>query len=180
MHKDDCFYLGHVTRSVGFKGEVVVFIDADNPENYSDLKMLYLDVRGKLIPYFTVSVGSRNKGNQLTIKFQDVDSEEQADQLQGCEIYLPLLQLPPLSGNAFYFHEIPGYSVKDKHKGDIGTISRILDYPNNPLFEISYGNKEILIPVRDQFIEKLDRENKIIYLIAPEGLIDIYLNEEQP
>jgi 16S rRNA processing protein RimM len=104
---------------------------------------------------------------------------DQASQLQGCNLFLPLENLPPLAGNNFYFHEVDGFFVIDKHKGNIGKITQILDFPGNPLFEIKYENKQLLIPVRDEFIEQLDRENRTIYINAPEGLIDIYLNDDQ-
>ncbi len=177
MEKEDCFFLGQVTKTFGFKGEVVIFLDVDNPENYYKITSMFLEVNSKLIPYFTESVNYRNKSNQLTVKFQDINTHEEAIKLQGCNIYLPVEFLPPLSGNAFYFHEVVGYAVIEKSKGSLGTINQILDYPGNPLFEINYENKQILIPVRDQFIEKLDRNNKTIYLTAPEGLLDIYLHE---
>jgi 16S rRNA processing protein RimM len=37
------------------------------------------------------------------------------------------------------------------------------------------GEKEILIPIIDSIIDKVDRDSKTIYITAPNGLIDIYL-----
>lgn len=179
MEKENCFYLGKITRTVGFKGEVVLFIDADNPESYSDLKSVFIDLAGNLVPFFVEYTGSLQKGNQLKIKFLDINSQEQSSQLQNCEIYLPLEFLPPLKGNNFYFHEIAGFCAIDKEFGNIGIIRQILDYPGNPLFDIRFGDKELLIPVRDEFIEKVDRENKTIFLNSPQGLIEIYLDDNQ-
>lgn len=177
MKKDECFFLGSITRLFGFKGEVVIYIDSDEPEKYENIDAVFIDFGGKLIPYFIERTDLRSKSNQLTVKFQDVDNQEQAQQLLGRELYLPLSLLPPLTGDAFYFHEIEGFEVIDHIKGPIGKIIQVLDYPGNPLFEIEFQDKQILIPVKDDFIEKTDRENKIIYLKAPPGLIDIYLNE---
>jgi len=177
MQKDDCFFLGSITKLFGFKGEVVIFIDSDEPEKYANLDAVFIDVSGKLIPHFIERTDLRNISNQLTVKFQDINNEEQAQHLLGHELYLPLSLLPPLKGDAFYYHEIAGYSVTDQIKGPIGKIIQVLDYPGNPIFEIEFQGKQILIPVKDEFIEKTDRENKIIYLKAPPGLIDIYLDE---
>jgi 16S rRNA processing protein RimM len=177
MEKENCFYLGKVTKSLGFKGEVVIFIDADEPENYHDLDSVFIELGGNLIPFFTEYIGARNKNNQITIKFQDIDTVEQSSQLQGSNLYLPLDLLPPLDGNKFYFHEVEGFIVIDKEKGEIGVIGQILDYPGNPLFEINQGNRQLLIPVRDEFIQKVDKKNRTIYLDSPEGLIDIYLDD---
>jgi 16S rRNA processing protein RimM len=179
MEKENCFYLGKVTKALGFKGEVVIFIDADEPENYYNLDSVFIELGGNLIPFFIDGIGARNKNNQLTIKFHDIDTFDQASQLQGCNLFLPIENLPPLDGNNFYFHEVEGFYVIDKQKGKIGNITQILDYPGNPLFDIKFENKQLLIPVRDEFIEQLDRENRTIYINAPDGLLDIYLNNDQ-
>ncbi len=177
MEKENCFYLGRITKVIGFKGEVVVFIDSDEPEKYHALDALFVDMRGNLIPFFVEKISMRNKNNQVTIKFQDIDDHEDAGRLQGCEVFLPLDLLPPLEGNAFYFHEVEEFDVYDKAKGHIGRIDKVLDYPANPLFEVVYKDKLLLIPVQDRFIEKVDREKKEIHINAPEGLIDMYLDE---
>jgi len=177
MQKDECFFLGSITKLFGFKGEVVIFIDSDEPEKYANLDAVFIETGEKLIPYFVERTDIRNKNNQFTLKFQDIDSEEQAQHLLGRDLYLPLSLLPPLKGDAFYYHEIAGFSVVDHIKGPIGKVNQVLDYPGNPLFEIEFQGKQILIPVKDDFIEKTDRENRIIYLKAPQGLIDIYLDE---
>jgi 16S rRNA processing protein RimM len=43
------------------------------------------------------------------------------------------------------------------------------------LFVINNNGKQVLIPIHDEIIKKVDRENKIIFIKAPEGLIDLYL-----
>ncbi len=177
MQKEKCFYLGKIIKPLGYKGEVVIYIDADDPEYYKTLESVFIDIRGKLVPFFAERTELRNKTNQLTIKFHDIDNEEDALSISGCELFLPLDLLPQLDGNAFYFHEIEGFEVNDKEKGNIGKVTRVLDYPGNPLFEIRFMDKDILIPVKDDFIEKVDKKNRIIFFDAPEGLIDIYLSE---
>ena len=93
----------------------------------------------------------------------------------GKNLFLPLSILPKLTGKKFYFHEIINFAVVDAKKGNIGNIASVIDYPAQPLFQIMNGTTEILIPILDQIIDKVDRENKTIYIVAPEGLIDIYL-----
>jgi 16S rRNA processing protein RimM len=44
------------------------------------------------------------------------------------------------------------------------------------MFEIENGDVEIFIPMIDDFIKKIDRDNKQIHVETPEGLIDLYLN----
>ena len=90
-------------------------------------------------------------------------------------LYLPLTFLPELTGNKFYFHEVIGFSVVDQRRGNIGIIDRVIDQSVQAIFVLKYKTKEILIPVSDEIIIKVDRKNKTIKVDTPEGLIDIYL-----
>lgn len=116
-----------------------------------------------------------HKGDFLRTKFEDIDSEEDADEIIGCEVYLPLSLLPKLEGNKFYYHEIEGFEVEDTRLGFIGTIVRINDSNAQPLFEIDYKGTEILVPMIDHFIIEVNRKDKKLVLTTPEGLVDLYL-----
>ena len=96
--------------------------------------------------------------------------------VQTCALPISLSTLAPLSGNKFYFHEVINFEVIDGVKGNIGKIKQILDYPTQAIFEIiNAENKEILIPITDEIISKVDRANQKIEIATPEGLIDLYL-----
>ena len=117
------------------------------------------------------------KGNQLRIQFEDILNEADADAILGSELYLPLEFLPKLTGNKFYFHEIIGFDIEDVHHGYVGEITGVNDTSAQPLFEINANGIEIFIPMIDDFIKKVDRDNNKIIVEAPEGLIDLYLNQ---
>ena len=172
MEVNDCFQLGKITKPFGYKGEVVFYLDVDEPMDYAELDSVFVEQNGKLLPYFIESINI--KGNKAVVRFEDLTAEE-STKLIGKNLYLPLSVLPKLTGKKFYFHEIINFAVVDAQKGDIGNIASVIDYPAQPLFQIMKGETEILIPIRDQIIDKVDRDNKTIYISAPEGLIDIYL-----
>jgi len=103
------------------------------------------------------------------------EPEEESDAIIGNDLYLPLKMLPKLSGNKFYFHEVIGFEVEDKRLGFVGEIQSINDTTAQPLFEVLKGDTEILIPMIDHFLVKIDRENKKVMMDLPEGLIEMYL-----
>ncbi|MBN1198153.1 MAG: 16S rRNA processing protein RimM, partial [Bacteroidales bacterium] len=105
----------------------------------------------------------------------DVTTADHADVFSGKELFLPLSNLPPLDGNRFYFHEIEGFQVIDEGFGELGHIESILELPQQALFQIRYQKKEILIPVVDEVIVKVDRSNRTLRIHAPEGLIELYI-----
>lgn len=177
MRKEDCFYLGKIVKKHSFKGEVVAKLDTDQPELYENLESVFVALGNDLVPFF-IEDSLLQKGNQLRIQFEDVYSEEEADAILGAELYLPLEFLPKLTGNKFYFHEIIGFSIEDKKKGVFGKIVGVNDTTAQPLFMVDSNGIEILIPMIDDFILKVDRENQNILVQTPEGLIDLYLEQE--
>ena len=174
MQKEDCFYLGKIVKKYSFKGEVLAKLDTDEPDIYENLDAVFLELRNNLIPFF-VEHSQLHKSSLLRIKFEDVDTEADADAIMKSDLYLPLDLLPKLEGDKFYFHEIIGFVVEDVNYGAVGIITGINDTTSQSLFEIDRNGVEILIPMNDDFIVKVDKENKIILVETPEGLIDLYL-----
>ena len=174
MQKKDCFYLGKIVRKHSFKGELVIKLDTDEPELYANMDAVFVDLGKNLLPFF-IEKSLLQKGNQLRVKFEDVNSESDTEGILKSDVYLPLDLLPKLEGNKFYYHEVIGFTINDVNHGNFGTIYGINDSSAQPLFEVKNGEIEILIPMIDDFIKKVDRKNKTIFIEAPEGLIDMYL-----
>lgn len=174
MIKEECFYVGKIVKKYSFKGELLVKLDSDDPEIYEDMDSVFVDLRNNLVPFFIES-SQLHKSELLRIKFEDVDTEQDADALIKCDLYLPLEFLPKLDDDKFYFHEIIGFTVEDVNFGTVGIVKSVNDTTSQALFEIDRDGIEILIPMNDAFIKKVDKENQLIVVDTPEGLIDLYL-----
>ncbi|GIM61344.1 ribosome maturation factor RimM [Capnocytophaga canis] len=174
MTLKDCFYVGTIVSKFSFKGEVLVKLDSDDPELYENLESVFIALGNNLVPFF-VEKCSLHKTDLLRIKFEDVSSEADADALMKSKLYLPLSFLPKLTGNKFYFHEIIGFTMEDVNYGYVGKIVGVNDITSQALFEVKNDGKELLIPMNDEFIEKVDRQHKKIIVKTPEGLIDLYM-----
>ena len=175
MKIEECFYLGKIVRKYSFHGELLIKLDTDQPELYENLEAVFIDYRNTFIP-FSIESSQLHKSDLLRIQFEDVHTEAEADSLLKSDVYLPLEFLPKLEGNKFYFHEVIGFSIEDVNFGKVGIIKGVNDSTAQALFEIEKDGKEILIPVNDQFIVKVDRTKKTVIVDTPEGLIDLYLS----
>ena len=174
METKDCFYLGKVTKPWGVKGQLILFLDVDTPEDYAGLDSAFVEQKGQLVPcFFRVD---RMDGNRAVVTVEDL-TPEQAQALVGHELYLPLDMLPKLEGNKFYYHEVVGFRVVDSRYGDVGILQQIIEYPAQPLFQIEKNGTEVLVPVIDEVIDKVDRELKTLFITAPNGLIELYLGD---
>ncbi len=173
MRKEDCFYLGRIVRKYSFKGEVVLKLDTDEPELYQEMESVFVNIGNNMIPFF-IKDSLLQKGNQLRVNFETIQSEADADALLKAGVYLPLSMLPKLTGKKFYFHEIIGFAAEDVAYGAIGTVTGVNDSSAQPLFEIEEEGMQILVPMIDDFIVKIDREQQKILLKTPAGLLDMY------
>ena len=174
MNQSKFFYLGKITRKFSFKGELIIFLDTDSPSTYYDLKKVYIKEDDSYLPCF-ISEISKYKNNNIRVKFEDVENDSMASDLINKEIFLPIGELPKLDGKKFYYHEVNGFQVEDIRHGKIGEIKYINDQTPQHLFVINSNDKEVLIPINDDFIIELDRINKTIKLDLPEGLLKIYI-----
>ena len=179
MNIDACYQLGYIVRTHGVKGQVVAFFDVDYPEDYEELESVFLQLNGKLVPFFINALDIQPNG-RIILKFEDVDSIVEAEKLKNIPLYLPLDQLPELDEDQFYFHEVIGYSVVDEQLGELGTIREIYEMPHQDLMAMDYQGVEVLIPVQDELILRADKTARKLYVNLPEGLVDIYTNPSGP
>ncbi len=131
---------------------------------------MFIELNGGLVPFFIDSFRLK-KENIALVKFEDVDSEEDAQALVGKEVFLSLEFIDESQQNDLA--ALIGFEAIDSKHGNIGKVTDILDNTAQELFQISNGDQEFLIPITEEFIQKI--EGNTIYLETPEGLIDLFL-----
>jgi len=174
MQKQDCFYLGIIAKLHGFKGEVSLFLDVSNPSEYATLDAVFIEIDGSLIPFFVQHIKMKTKGF-VAVKFEGIDSEKDAQRILKKQVYLPEAFLQELDQTSFYDHEIIGYTVIDEAHGNVGVVKNVIDMAANPLLQLDKEGREVLIPIFDGLVQKVQRKKKELHIKAPEGLIDLYL-----
>ena len=176
--KDDCYQLGHITKTHGVNGEVVFFLDVDDPNVYEDLESVLIEVKGELLPYFIESIAIV-KGSRAIVALEEVDTIEQAERLIKANLFLPLDNLEPIEDNTrFYFHEIVGYQLVDSQKGELGTVATVYSMDTQDLISMDYQGHEVLVPINSSIVHTIDREKKQLQVSLPEGLLEIYLSDD--
>lgn len=179
MTIDDCFQLGYVVRTHGMKGQVIAFFDVDFPEDYEDLKSLFLLLGGRLVPFFVERV-ELQANSKCILKLEDVNILAEAERLKGVELYLPLEALPELEEDQFYFHEVVGYTVVDETLGELGPVKAFYDMEYQDLLAMEYQGHEVLIPVQDEIVLHADKEARVLHVNLPEGLVEVYTTPTAP
>lgn len=171
MRQSDCYQLGEVIKTHGLRGEVSIHLDVDTPAYYHKLESVFLEQQGKLTPFFIESI--HINGSKALVYFEDISSIEEAKPLVKCKLFLPLSALPKLEKNQYYFHDLVGCKVYEA-AAHLGVVKEVVDLNGNQLLTVIAGDKEILIPLKDELLTKVDVEAKEITVQLPDGLLDIY------
>lgn len=160
-------------RTHGVKGDLLIFLDVDDPKRYKKINSLMVERDGQLISFDITKVSLHE--NIITVHLEGIENMTKAEEFIKCDVYLPLSSLPKLDEKRFYFHEVINFKVIDKTKGEIGVFEKVFDSPHQTIAQIKNGDKEILVPMISEFIDRVDRKEKILYLNLPDGLVDLYL-----
>lgn len=160
---------GYFSRSHGTKGQLVLKTSvAFEP---GELKVLFVDLAGSKAPYFVEDI--KMAASDLVLSLEGIDSPEKAKTLVNKKVFLEeSLVLPETE------QELIGYTVSDALKGVLGEVKDVSENGAQQLLHLNYEGKEIILPMVEDFIEAIDHEKKEIHYRAPEGLIELYLEEE--
>lgn len=163
--------VGKTGKTHGIDGELKFFIEDEFLDDFLDAPAVFLTVAGKQVPFFIESV--RGESN-LIIKLEEVDSREVALPLAGAEVFLREQDVSQgVSAAMPDFAYLEGYTIKDVNAGVIGPIEEVVEFPQQLMAVLTYGGKEILIPLNDQFILKIDEAARRIDMELPEGLLGL-------
>jgi len=171
MKKQDCFLLGTIFKLHGYKGDVNIYNDNDIPLIFTNIDFFFVEINNELIPYFADSVRPKKK-KILLVKFEDVDSEEQALKILKRKVYLPNKFLPKLE-DINPDKIIVGFDVTDKTLGRVGMVDFVNEKTPQKLIIVKDGEKEFFIPFHENFVINIDLENRILYIDIPEELMNI-------
>ncbi len=178
MQLNDCFLLGSIVKTHGFKGQLVLKISKEVTSLPKKMEQLFVENKGKLVPFF-VSEFSQN-GDSALLKLDDIDSDTKAKEWLKCQVYVLKSILPKINKDAFQPQKYINFKVFDINNIQVGILDMFYDIPNNQLFGITHPTgKEILLPARQDFVKNIDSLKKNITFDFPEGLLEIYLEDHK-
>jgi len=172
---NNCAPIGSFLKAHGVKGELVVELKAglqfQNEENWGQ-GFVIID---KLpVPFFIEknSVYRRNK-KTLLLKFDSINTREQAQELQGCELYIPQTYIDE-NKSGILNQSIDNYIVTDLKHGKLGVVNQLIEIAMNPLIQLFDGEKEYLIPFNKNFVQEINVQEKTIAVKLPDGFLEIF------
>ena len=168
IRQEEVYKIGKLGKAHGIKGEISFLFD-DDVFDRVDADYLVLDIDGILVPFFIEEYRFKSDTNAL-MKFEDIDTQERARELTGCDVYFPRA-LADSDEEGMSWAEIVGFGIVDANTGQTaGKIASVDDSTLNILFELEDGR---LIPASEELITDIDKENRTITIDIPEGLLEL-------
>lgn len=168
---DNLITVGKLGRTRGVEGEIYITPFTDFPDRFLELHEIFVKNQNDWEKMKLVS--SRLVADKPVIKFENINSPEQAARLTNRIIAVPRDQLVKLPDNMFYIFELVGCKVYSE-SGNIllGEIIDVEQYPANDVYLIKTAEDKIIrFPAVKQFVKSVDIENKKI-VVDPAEFVD--------
>ena len=163
--------IGTVVSKHGFKGSIKVNLLSIKFKIVPDIDFIFIDIDNCFIP-FKVDNLSFSNDKCVILKLQEINSDNEASEVISKSVYLDKKYSKSVDKEDFLYDEFLNFLVyKDSKK--IGKIVNVISSLPQPVFEILIDDKKFMVPIHNDFIEKIDRENKCIFLLIPDGLLEI-------
>lgn len=174
MEKDQCFYIGYISKTRGLKGEMQLFFEV---ERYTDLdlEVLFLEIDGRLVPFFSQTFKFQ-KNSTAYLTLQDVDHIDKAQPLLRKSVYLTRDKMAQRDPEEFTYKDLVGFLAIDQIEGELGEITQVQEMPQQFIATVPMQEGEIMFPLNEDLIVGMDPKEQVLVLRLPEGLIATYLD----
>lgn len=171
----DHVVVGKIKRPHGLFGAVEVAPYTDYPERFKSRSKLNL---APPLSYGLLTVETATSiGKRLVVKFKEISTIDQAKELNGCLLQVPLGERVSLPEGAFWVEDILGLDVYLTDGELLGQVKEIIRTGGNDVYVVrpaqnkDQDKNDLLIPATKEIVKKVDLTNKRITVEPIPGLI---------
>ena len=167
------FKVGKLVSVFGLKGELILKHNLGKKTSLKGLQALYVEEgKDRFLPYFIETARIKSE-EDLYVKLADVFTREGATKLVQKEVWVTEEDFKKFAAKSSPINLL-GYEIIENKKV-LGKILEVIEQPHQLLCRIEMDGKEVLIPLHEDTILKIDRKGRQVAVALPEGLLDIYL-----
>ena len=161
--------LGEILKPHGIKGELkILFYNEESKSLQKNQKVFLESPQKNIIEYKVERIFYSFRKNR--IKFFDINTIDEADDLRGCIVNVDRDDLPKINDSEYYLIDLVGYSLIDNSNTNYGKVIEVLTFPANNVLNVSKDDKEYLIPLIDDVVLEIDQNQEVIIIDPIEGL----------
>ena len=168
--------LAVIIKTQGRRGEVAAELHTDIPDRFrEDMRLWALTKDGQRREVMVEDLWPHK--SFLVLKFQGIETMNDAELLIGAELQLPIAERAELEPGWTYLSYLIGCTVFDGSR-EIGQIEDVqFGAGEAPLLIVRDKEKKAKlpyeIPFAEAFLESLDLEQKQVRMKLPEGLLEV-------
>ena len=167
------FNIGKLVAVHGLKGDLLLQHELGKKTSLKGLQVLFIEEKkGAFIPWFIASTRIKS-ANEIYIKLDGVDTREAAISLAQKKVWLAETDYKKFASRSSPA-SLLGYVVIDQDVA-LGEILEVIEQPHQVLCRLEVQGKEVLIPLHEESLEKVDHKKRQVKVLLPPGLLDIYL-----
>src|SRR2546421_612718 len=164
--------IGKIVSSFGLKGELVLHHQLGKKSSLKGLEVLFIEEnKDEMLPYFVQSTRIKSE-SEIYLQLEGIDIKEKTKPLMQKQVWLPEEEFAKYAARSAPI-SLLGFHILDDQK-DLGEILEVIEQPHQILCRINLEDKEMLIPLHEETIKKIDKKKKQVHVVLPEGLLDVY------
>ncbi len=166
MKLDELVEIGQVARPWGVKGEVKIRLTTDVPGRFDNLEGVYLH-DGRSQPVFYSITWVKNLKDAVAVKFEGIDSPEEAENLREMEVSVPESERAPLTEGEYYIYDLIDLDVVDQDGRRIGKLEKVYQGAAHDIFEVATVEGSVMVPAVPEYVHEVDLVGRRIVLTLP-------------
>jgi 16S rRNA processing protein RimM len=168
------FSIGKLVAVFGLNGEFILKHSLGKRSGLNGVEAIFVEEqKNSFIPYFVQKTSVKDH-EHVFVKLEGIDNKEAARRLVQMGVYLEEADFKKQAASSAPL-SLLGFTVHDKAQGVLGVIEEIIEMPMQILAKVMISEKEVLLPLNEQSIVKVEKKQQIVHVDLPEGLLDIYL-----
>ena len=178
INKNEWLIVGIITSCHGINGQVKVKSLSDFEERFLQPGIRWLQKVNESPSERKLSSGFKQPGKStFVVKFQGINTRDQAEQLKKYKILVKTNQLPNLKKEEFHLLELINLQVKTLEKGNLKIIGKVINLENEMnnllIIELFKNQKKVRVPFVKEIVPKVDIKNNFLVIRPPKGLFEL-------
>lgn len=164
--------IGKLVASYGLKGEIILQHGLGKKTSLKGLEVIFIEQKkDELLPYFIEATRIKSE-SEIYIKLEGIDTKERTFPLLQRQAWLPDTDFEKYAGKTSPI-SLVGFHIID-NGNDLGEILEVIEMPHQVLGRIVINQKDALIPLHEETLQKIDRKKKQVIVQLPDGLLDVF------
>ena len=166
-------HIGKLVATHGLKGEAIIKHLLGKKTDFKNAEAVFIEkIKGEYLPYFHEKSIAKNN-EETIVKLEGIDTKEAASILIQKKVWLTKNDFDKLVSKSAPINLIDFTLINYSEK--LGTIESVIEQPQQILLQLTINNKEVLIPLNESTLKKIDRKKNEVHVNLPDGLLEIYL-----